>query len=99
MTYLLYCGFLILPLVTGVMAGSKYAATFQLFAAGFNISALLTWAIVFLVMAPKTDAKFVFTKFVNTSGWSSDAWVFILSFYVPIYGLYGTDGVMHCESC
>lgn len=42
MTYLLYCGFLILPLVTGVMAGSKYAATFQLFAAGFNISALLT---------------------------------------------------------
>jgi hypothetical protein len=23
--------------------------------------------------------------------------VFILSMYVPIYGLYGTDGIMHCK--
>lgn len=97
MTYLLYCGFLILPLGTGVLAGSRYAPTVQLLAACFNVGGLLIWGIVFLVMAPKTDAKFVFTKFINNSGWDSDAWVFILSFYTPIYGLYGTDGVMHCK--
>lgn len=97
MTFLLYCGFLILPLITGVLAGSQYGARLQLFAGCFNVSGLVVWAITFLVMAEKTDAKFVFTDFVNLSGWKNDAWVFILSFYTPIYGLYGTDGVMHCE--
>ncbi|KZT18123.1 hypothetical protein NEOLEDRAFT_1159537 [Neolentinus lepideus HHB14362 ss-1] len=63
----------------------------------WNIGSGLTWATVFLVMAPKQDAAFVFTKagFINESGWDSSAWVFILSMYVPIYGLYGSDGVMH----
>ncbi|KAF2166521.1 hypothetical protein M409DRAFT_23159 [Zasmidium cellare ATCC 36951] len=41
------------------------------------------------------SADFVFTEFMNTSGWNSKGWVFILSMYVPIYGLYGTDSVMH----
>ena len=97
MTFLLYCGFLILPLITGVLAGSRYGAGVQLFAGCFNVSGFVIWAIVFLVMAEKTDAKFVFADFINNSGWKNDAWVFILSFYTPIYGLYGTDGVMHCE--
>ncbi|KAJ9646171.1 hypothetical protein H2204_000834 [Knufia peltigerae] len=95
MTFLIYCGFLILPLITGVLAGSRYGAQLQFFAGCFNVGGLVVWAIVFLVMAEKTDAKFVFTDFINNSGWNSDAWVFILSFYTPIYGLYGTDGVMH----
>ena len=98
MTYLLYCGFLILPLITGILAGSRYARPVQFFAGCFNVGGLLVWAVVFLVMAPKTDAKFIFTRFINNSGWNNDAWVFILSFYTPIYGLYGTDGVMHRES-
>ncbi|RFU26384.1 hypothetical protein B7463_g9958, partial [Scytalidium lignicola] len=95
MTFLLYCGFLLLPFITGVLTGPKYLPMFQIFGAVFNILSGFTWAIVFLVMAPKTNAKFVFTEFINTSGWRSDAWVFFLSFYVPIYGLYGTDAVMH----
>jgi len=53
------------------------------------------WVIVMLVMAPKSSAEFVFTKFINNSGYSSSAWVFILSFYNPVYGLYGTDAMMH----
>ena len=95
MTYLLYCGFLILPLITGLSTGSRYARIVQLFAGSFNVCGLVVWAVVFLAMAPKTDAAFIFTKFVNNSGWDNDAWVFILSLYTPIYGLYGTDGVMH----
>lgn len=46
-------------------------------------------------MAPKHDAKFIFTKFINNSGYTSSGWVFIMSFYSPMYGLYGTDGMMH----
>lgn len=97
MTFLLYCAFLGLPFVTGILTGSKALPAFQIFGGVFNVLAGITWAAVFLAMAPKTSAKFIFTEFINTSGWSSDGWVFILSFYVPIYGLYGTDAVMHCE--
>lgn len=73
----------------------KYLPALNLFGAGFNILGGLTWAIVFLAMAPKQSASFVFTEFINSSGYTSSGWVFILSMYVPIYGLYGTDGVMH----
>lgn len=97
MNFLLYCLFLILPFSIAVLAGQNNLPKFQVFGAAFNVLSGFTWAIVFLIMAPKTTAKFVFTEFINTSGWSSDGWVFILSFYVPIYGLYGTDGVMHCK--
>lgn len=97
MTFLLYLVFLLLPFITGVFAGSKYQPALQMFGAAFNVMAGLSWAIVFLAMAPKTSAGFVFTKFINTSGWNNNGWVFILSFYTPIYGLYGTDGLMHCK--
>ena len=93
MTWLIYSGFLIAPAVSNLLP--KYLPALQLFGAFFNISNTLIWAIVFLVLADKNDSKFVFSQFLNTSGWTSRGWVFILSMYVPIYGLYGTDGVMH----
>lgn len=93
MTWLIYTGFLIGPAVSNLMP--KYLPALNLFGAGFNILGGLIWAIVFLVMAPKQTASFVFTEFINSSGYTSSGWVFILSMYVPIYGLYGTDGVMH----
>ena len=93
MTWLVYTGFLIGPAVSNLMP--KYLPALNLFGAGFNILGGLTWAIVFLAMAPKQSASFVFTEFINSSGYTSSGWVFILSMYVPIYGLYGTDGVMH----
>jgi hypothetical protein len=46
-------------------------------------------------MAPKHDANFVFKLSINNSGYTSKVWVFIMSFYSPMYGLYGTDGMMH----
>lgn len=95
MTWLIYTGFLIGPAVSNLVP--RYLPKLQLFGAFFNISNAVVWAIVFLVMANKNSSKFVFTQFLNTSGWNSKGWVFILSMYVPIYGLYGTDGVMHCK--
>lgn len=61
----------------------------------FTVLGFFGWAITVLVTAPKADAKFVFTTFLNNSGYSSNGWVFILGFYNPLYGLYGTDSMMH----
>lgn len=58
----------------------------------------LAWAVVFIVMAPKHDAKLIFTEFINNSGYTSSGWVFIMSFYNAMYGLVGTDGTMHLVS-
>ncbi|KAL2679384.1 hypothetical protein Neosp_010158 [[Neocosmospora] mangrovei] len=55
----------------------------------------LAWAISFLALAPKHTASFVFTHFINNSGYTSSAWTGIMSFYTPIYALYGTDGILH----
>jgi choline transport protein len=93
MTWLIYAGFLLAPAVSNLLP--KYLPALNLFGAGFNILGGITWVIVFLTIAPKNSREFVFTEFINTSGWSSSGRVFILSMYVPIYGLYGTDGVMH----
>lgn len=95
MTWLIYTGFLIAPVLSNLLP--KYLPALQIFGAFFNISNGLIWAIVFLVLADKNSARFVFSEFLNTSGWTSKGWVFILSMYVPIYGLYGTDAVLHCK--
>lgn len=93
MTFLVYLAFLIGPVVTNL--APNFLPHLSLFGGFFNLLGFLTWAIVFLAMAPRNSAEFVFTKFINESGWSSKGWVFILSMYVPIYGVYGTDSVMH----
>jgi choline transport protein len=58
----------------------------------------VTWAIVFIVMAPKHDASFIFTEFINNTGYASNGWVFIMAFYNSMYGMVGTDGMMHLVS-
>ena len=55
----------------------------------------IAWAASFLALAPKHTARFVFTQFINNSGYTSKGWVGIMSFYTPIYALYGTDGILH----
>lgn len=49
-------------------------------------------------MAPKHNAKVIFTEFLNNTGYENTGWVFIMSFYNSIYGLVGTDGMMHLVS-
>lgn len=68
----------------------------NLFGAFWTIAGGVAWAVVFGIMAkPKHDANFIFTEFINNSGYTSKVWVFVMSFYSPMYGLYGTDGMMH----
>jgi len=74
---------------------NSWLPAMNIFGAFWTIAGGVAWAIVFGIMAPKHDANFIFTLFVNNSGYASKGWVFIMSFYSPMYGLYGTDGMMH----
>lgn len=70
----------------------------NLFGAIWVVGGGVAWAVVFIVMAPKHDASFIFTEFINSTGYKSSGWVFIMSFYNSMYGLVGTDGMMHLVS-
>jgi choline transport protein len=70
----------------------------NLFGAIWVVGGGVAWAIVFIVMAPKHDAKVIFTEFLNNTGYENTGRVFIMSFYNSIYGLVGTDGMMHLVS-
>ncbi|EXJ58425.1 hypothetical protein A1O7_05850 [Cladophialophora yegresii CBS 114405] len=93
MTWIIYTAFLIGPIVMNLK--QSWLPGMNLFGAVWTIAGGIAWAVVFGIMAPKHDAKFIFTKFINNSGYTSSGWVFIMSFYSPMYGLYGTDGMMH----
>jgi hypothetical protein len=73
----------------------RFLPALNMLGAFWTIGGGIAWAVSFGVMAPKHDANFIFKLFINNSGYTSSGWVFIMSFYTPMYGLYGTDGMMH----
>jgi choline transport protein len=93
LTWLIYSAFLLGPFFQNMFP--RYLPGLNIVGAIWTVGGGLAWAISFLVLAPKQDASFVFTTFLNNSGYESNGWVFIMSFYTPIFGLYGTDGVLH----
>ncbi|KAF2119073.1 amino acid permease-domain-containing protein [Lophiotrema nucula] len=93
LTWLVYSIFLIGPIVINL--APRWLPALNIFGAFWTIAGGAAWAISFGVMAPKHDANFIFNTFINNSGYTSKGWVFIMSFYSPMYGLYGTDGMMH----
>ena len=49
---------------------------------------------------PKQSNSYVWTNFVNDSGWSSDGLVFLTGLINPNFGLAGIDGAVHlAEDC
>lgn len=92
-TWLLYCAFVVVPMAYSFK--QSWLPYLNIVGGAWTILGGVAWAVVFGVMAPKHDAKFIFTKFINNTGYSSNGWVFIMSFYNSLYGLYGTDGTMH----
>ncbi|KAF5675052.1 choline permease [Fusarium circinatum] len=92
-TFLIYLGLLVIPFLMNLKPSAL--PLYSTVGAVFTILGFFGWAITLLATAPKASAAFVFTKFINNSGYSSNGWVFILSFYTPLYGLYGTDSMMH----
>jgi choline transport protein len=93
MTFLIYLPMIAIPLVMNLDASLLPA--YSAFGAVLTVAGFVAYAITFLVMAPKSDASFVFTSFLNNTGYSSSGWVFIMACYNSMYGLYGTDSMMH----
>lgn len=93
MTWLIYSAWLLIPFAMNLRR--ELLPVSNVLGAFWVIGGGLAWAITFGIMAPKHDASFIFTEFINNSGYSNTVWVFVMSFYNPMYGLYGTDGVMH----
>lgn len=93
MTFLIYLTMITIPFLMNLPV--KILPFLNTFGGFWTIAGGLSWAITFLALASKHDAKFVFTKFINNSGYQSSGWVFIMSFYNPMYALYGTDALLH----
>lgn len=93
LTWLVYSIFLIAPIVVNLK--QSWLPAMNVLGAFWTIGGGVAWAVVFAVLAPKHDANFIFKTFINNTGYVSSGWVFIMSFYNPAYGLYGTDGMMH----
>ncbi|KAF3765011.1 amino acid transporter [Cryphonectria parasitica EP155] len=93
MNFLLYLAFIIVPLFMNLHA--SLLPFYSSFGAFLTVGGFFAWAITVLVKAPKSSAEFVFTTFLNNTGYTSSGWVFIMAFYNSIYGLYGTDAMMH----
>ena len=93
LTWLVYSLFLIAPYLQNF--SPKHLPAMNVLGAIWTIGGGLAWAASFLALAPKQNADFVFKLFLNNSGYESNGWVFIMSLYTPIFGLYGTDGLLH----
>jgi choline transport protein len=93
LTWLVYSAFLLGPFVQNLFP--RYLPAVNVAGAVWTVGGGLAWAITFLVMAPKQSPDFVFKLFLNNSGYSNNGWVFVMSLYTPIFGLYGTDGMLH----
>lgn len=93
LTWIVYSLFLIAPYLQNYFP--KYLPAMNVVGAIWTIGGGIAWAVIFLALAPKQNADFVFKLFLNNSGYESNGWVFIMSLYTPIFGLYGTDGLLH----
>ncbi|KAJ5762825.1 hypothetical protein N7533_001506 [Penicillium manginii] len=72
MTWLLYTGLLIGPVITNL--NQRWLPGVNLFGAIWVVGGGVAWAIVFIVMAPKHDAKVIFTEFLNNTGYENTGW-------------------------
>ncbi|KAM0425581.1 hypothetical protein ACHAPT_009112 [Fusarium lateritium] len=85
------------PAIEFTVGGSTLSPDFMFAAIGgaITLGGGLTWALAFLALSPKQTARFVFSTFRNKSGYTSSGWVGLMSFYTPVYALYGSDGILH----
>ncbi|CAI6095888.1 unnamed protein product [Clonostachys chloroleuca] len=92
-TWLLYIANILLSVV--FTFSQKHLPWISAIGGGITLVGGIAWAASFLALSPKQSASFAFTRFLNNSGYTSSGWVGIMSFYSPLYALYGTDGILH----
>ncbi|KAJ4160082.1 hypothetical protein NW754_003206 [Fusarium falciforme] len=92
-TWLYYTAFLFLAAVC--CTSQRYLPHISVLGAVITAVGGVIWASSFLALSPKVSAEFALKTFINNSGYTSTGWVAIMSFYTPLYALYGTDGILH----
>ncbi|KAK2044209.1 amino acid permease [Colletotrichum somersetense] len=75
--------------------GHRLLPTANLISGVLHGVGFLTILIVLGVMAPKNTASFVFTEFVNSSGWESDGVSWLVGLISAVYPFLGYDAACH----
>ncbi|KAF7556684.1 hypothetical protein G7Z17_g1242 [Cylindrodendrum hubeiense] len=75
--------------------GSKLLPTANLLSGVLHIGGFFAILIVLGVMAPKNTASFVFTEFVNSSGWDNDGVSWLVGLLSAVYPFLGYDAACH----
>ncbi|KAK6223612.1 amino acid permease [Colletotrichum tabaci] len=75
--------------------GHRLLPSANLIAGVLHVVGFLAILIVLGVMAPKNSASFVFTEFVNSSGWESDGVSWLVGLISAVYPFLGYDAACH----
>ncbi|KAK6221794.1 amino acid permease [Colletotrichum tabaci] len=84
-------------LYAGVMNiwGSKLLPHANMISGVIHVAGFVAVLIVLGVMAPKNTPSFVFTEFVNSSGWSNDGVSWLVGLISAVYPFLGYDAACH----
>ena len=91
---LIYWAVLLLTTAVNILGVRKFPHI-ETFAFIFFIAAFFIILVPLVYLTPQSSAKFVFTDFENSSGWSSDGLVWFIGLLNGAYTLLGIDGVCH----
>ncbi|KAH7144405.1 amino acid permease [Dactylonectria estremocensis] len=75
--------------------GMKAMPHVNLFSGILHVVAFVAITITLGVMAPKNTSSFVFTEFVNSSGWKSDGVSWLVGMQSAVYPFLGYDAACH----
>ena len=91
---LLYWAVLLYAVAVNIW-GSKILPHTNTWAGVLHVIGFLAILIVLGVLSPKNEADFVFTEFVNRSGWSSDGVSWLVGLLSTVYPMLGYDAAAH----
>ncbi|KAH6693559.1 choline transport protein [Plectosphaerella plurivora] len=91
---LFYWAILVYAMVMNIW-GSKALPHANLISGVIHVTAFVAILIVLGVMSEKNPASFVFTEFVNNSGWSSDGVSWLVGLLSAVYPFLGYDAACH----
>ncbi|KAF2734499.1 amino acid transporter [Polyplosphaeria fusca] len=75
--------------------GIRLLPMFELFSGSLHVLLFIVLFIVMLVMGRNASAKFVFTDFVNETGWENRGVVWFIGLLPSIWCIVGFDGAIH----
>ncbi|KAH8670667.1 amino acid permease [Ilyonectria robusta] len=75
--------------------GAKLLPTANLLSGVIHVVGFVVILIVLGVLAPKNTASFVFTEFVNSSGWDNDGVSWLVGLLSAVYPFLGYDAACH----